>query len=97
MAGVVFTAAAEEDIAEAVDWYEVQAPGVGARLIDELGAVVRRLVNNPLQFPIAHKDVRRALVRRFPYAVFFRVLDGSVEVIGCFHTSRDPRRWRSRT
>jgi plasmid stabilization system protein ParE len=96
MTPVIFTAAAEQDVVDAVDWYEHQAPGVGVRLLAEITAVIVRIASNPRQFPLAHKDARRALLRRFPYAVFFRVTKERVEVTACFHTSRDPRRWRTR-
>ncbi len=42
-------------------------------------------------------DVRRALLKRFPYAVFFRIAEDGLQVLGCFHTSRDPRRWEARS
>jgi toxin ParE1/3/4 len=50
----------------------------------------------PLRFPMVHRDVRRALMRRIPYAVFFRVAGDQVIVLACIHTSRSPRRWRGR-
>ena len=93
---VVFTAAARDEVAGAFDWYERQAPGVGSRFVAELDRVVGRLAANPEQFPLAHKDVRRALMRRFPYALFFRVNVGRIQILACFHTSRDPGRWRTR-
>jgi toxin ParE1/3/4 len=50
-----------------------------------------------LQFPAIHKSVRRALLRRFPYALMFVIeTDGTVTVIACFHGSRDPMRWQKR-
>jgi toxin ParE1/3/4 len=93
---ILFTPAAEADIADAVDWYEERAPGLGDRLLGELSELVGRIEGNPLQFPLAHRQARRALMRRFPYAVFFRLTDAEVLVIACFHTSRDPKRWQER-
>jgi hypothetical protein len=49
-----------------------------------------------LQFDLVHKEARRAMLRRFPYGVFFRVLSDRVQVIACLHTSRDPHRWQGR-
>jgi len=91
---VVFTPAAEMDIA--LDWYEHQVPRVGPRFIAELKATADRLAANPLQFPTVHNGCRRALLRRFPYALFFRVRDNNVDVLACFHMSRDPRLWQAR-
>lgn len=52
---------------------------------------------NPWQFPVLLKNVRRALLRRFPYALFFHVEDDALIVIACFHASRDPSQWQKRT
>jgi hypothetical protein len=40
--------------------------------------------------------VRRALVRRFPYAVFYRVESDAPVIIACVHCRSHPRRWQSR-
>ena len=53
---------------------------------------------NPLQFPIFHKNVRRALLRRFPYVLFFVIEDDDrLLVIAGIDSSRDPAHWRKRT
>ena len=52
---------------------------------------------NPRQFPVVYKSIRRALLRRFPYALMFVIeADETLTVIACFHGSRDPARWRKR-
>ena len=52
---------------------------------------------NPRQFPIIFKNVRRALLRRFPYSLFFVVEGDDLTVLACFHASRDPSHWQKRT
>ena len=96
MAKVVLSAAAQLDVIDAVDWYELQAPGLGGRLIAEIGAAIARVGSNPRQYPLVHRTLRRVLVRRFPYALFYRSSGDAVEVIACLHTSRDSRQWRAR-
>jgi len=52
---------------------------------------------NPRQFPVVFKNVRRALLRRFPYSLFFVIeTDETLSVIACFHASRNPARWQRR-
>jgi toxin ParE1/3/4 len=52
---------------------------------------------NPRQFPVVHKNIRRALLRRFPYALMFVIDDdATLTVIACFHGSRDPAHWQRR-
>jgi plasmid stabilization system protein ParE len=90
---VIFTPAARAELVEAQDWYENRRPGLGARFREEVEAVVLRLRENPHQFPIVFRDVHRARLRKFPFSLFYRIEIEVLEVIACFHGSRDPRRW----
>jgi hypothetical protein len=53
--------------------------------------------NNPRQFPAVFKNVRRALMRRFPYSLLFVIEGDALIVIACFHASRDPSHRQKRT
>jgi plasmid stabilization system protein ParE len=55
------------------------------------------MVAHPAKYPVIHRDTRRALLRRFPYAILYRVYGEVVVVVACMHGRRDPRRWASRT
>ncbi len=94
--GVLFTPAAQAEVIEAQAWYDGEAAGLGARFRGEVDFVVQRLGTNPFQFPVVLADVRRARLRKFPYGLFFRVLDEAIFVIACFHSRRDPRQWQGR-
>jgi toxin ParE1/3/4 len=87
---------AEMDLADAVMWYEDQRPGLGNQLLDEIELVMDRIRRSPLQFPEVGNRVRRALLRRFPYSVYFRLSDEAVEIVGVLHHHRDPRTWQRR-
>ncbi|MGQ9365810.1 type II toxin-antitoxin system RelE/ParE family toxin [Azospirillum sp. A39] len=89
------TAAAKSDIAEA-EWYDAQAPGLGAHFLDEFPALALRLAENPRQFPAVRESIRRAGFRHFPYGLFFRIQGNAVDVFACFHASRDPTGWHRR-
>ena len=43
-----------------------------------------------------HRHVRRALIRRFPYGIYYAVDEELIEVIAVFHAKRDPKRWQDR-
>jgi plasmid stabilization system protein ParE len=94
---VNFTQAARAELIEAQDWYESEAAGLGRRFRAAIDAVIERMSANPRQFPAVFKHVRRALVRRFPYALLFVVESDTLLVIACFHASRDPAQWQKRT
>lgn len=88
---------AEAELAEAFDWYEERARGLGSEFLISVDATVHAIVRKPQQFARVHKDVRRALLRRFPYAVFFLVEDTRIVVLAVFHAKRSPKHWRART
>ena len=60
---------ADQDIQEAYAWYELQRPGLGEEYLSCIEACVQGLHRSPLTYPVVHETYRRALVRRFPYAV----------------------------
>jgi plasmid stabilization system protein ParE len=93
---VVFTQAAKSELIEAQDWYEDGAAGLGRRFRQAVDLLAQRMSANPLQFPVVFRNVRRALLRGFPYMLFFVIEDETLLVIACFHPSRDPSRWQSR-
>jgi len=66
---------ADLDVVDAVAWYEGQRSGLGVELLMELDAVMQRVVQGPLQFPEIKDGIRRALLQRFPYSVYFKVGD----------------------
>lgn len=94
---IIFTQAARWELIEAQDWYEAEAAGLGGRFRDAIGALIKNMSDNPRQFPVVFENVRRALVRRFPYSLFFVIEKDVLVVIACFHASRDPSRWQKRT
>jgi toxin ParE1/3/4 len=93
---LIFMPAARLEFIAAHAWYEREAPGLGSRFVAEVDHQAERIAANPLQFPPVLDDVRRARLRRFPYALFFRPQDDEIQVIACFHASRAPAIWRNR-
>ncbi|HJZ82287.1 MAG TPA: type II toxin-antitoxin system RelE/ParE family toxin [Pyrinomonadaceae bacterium] len=88
--------AAELDFAGAQVWYESQQSGLGAEFRTEVSRVIDRLVETPLIYQKAHRDVRRAIVRRFPYLIWYRVTGEMVIVLACTYAGRDPSRVKAR-
>lgn len=83
-------------MAEAYDWYEERATALGMDFLDSAEAVFFAITENPYQYPVIYRNVRRALTRRFPYEVFYVENDTSVSVLAVMHTRRDPKRWQRR-
>ncbi len=95
-AEIVLTPEATEDADAAYAWYEGQRIGLGEDFLVCLEACFERISRNPELSPMVREPYRRALVRRFPYAVYFKSADGRVTVYAIFHTARDPKKWRRR-
>jgi len=96
MLPVVFRSEAEAEFDEAFDWYDARRAGLGPAFAGEVQKVLDRIAANPRIHPVAFADVRKGVVRRFPYCVFYRPLPDRAEVIAVFHKSRDPAIWRGR-
>jgi plasmid stabilization system protein ParE len=84
------------DIAAALDWYEKEQAGLGREFLDELRATYDRVVDGPLKYQPLRSGIRRALVRRFPYAVYVAVEGEVIVVLAVLHASRDPAEWQRR-
>lgn len=87
---------AERDLAEAHDWYESKVTGLGSDFLLRIEAALSSILRTPEIYPLVHKNVRRALIRRFPYGVFYLVEEAKIVVIAVMHARRDPETSRSR-
>ena len=84
------------DIQAAAFWYEDQQSGLGARFLNELHQVFHRIKGNPNQFPLVGGDIRRALLRRFPYGVYFLDDGHDLRILAVLHLHRHPDVWKNR-
>jgi hypothetical protein len=90
-----FAAFAQSQYLEAHRWYEALQAGLGEQFSDQVNEAIKRMESNPGQFKIAAKQYRRALLKRFPYEMFFEFDDDHIIVYSVFHTSQNPRRWEA--
>lgn len=87
---------AEQDLAEAYAWYEEQRIGLGEEFLSCVDACIEAFRRMPEMHAVVYENYRRALVRRFPYTVFYEYVEGTVTVYCVFHTSQDPEKWLRR-
>jgi len=88
---------AEADIEDAATWYDRQRKGLGQEFLDDVLVALDTISENPNIYPVVYRQSRRAVVRRFPFGIFYRVDEGLVVVLAVMHGSRHPRRWKKRT
>jgi plasmid stabilization system protein ParE len=87
---------AESDIAEAAEWYDQQRVGLSSQFRSALDRTFASIEENPRLNALVYRGLRRALVRRFPFGVFYVLHNEAPVVVAVFHTARDPRLWRAR-
>lgn len=92
----VFRPKAAQDIEEAYGWYERERTGLGDELLAEIRTTVRSVLAMPEAYPVITRQTRRALIHRFPYGLFYRIVDDTIVFLACFHTSRNPELWKRR-
>lgn len=86
----------QRDIDEAYSWYEERRPGLGEEFLSCMEACIQAIIRTPEIYAKVHEEYRRALLRRFPYAIFYEHLVGKVTVYSVFHTAKDPQKWHNR-
>jgi toxin ParE1/3/4 len=84
---------AEQDVREAYDWYEDQAEGLGEEFLRSLDATFALIQRHPMASAVIHRQVRRALTRRFPYGVFYVTEDERTVILAVLHMRQDPSVW----
>ena len=96
MSELVFLPEARAEFDNGADWYEERQPGLGTRFTLAVNAVLERVAQNPKMHQVVLDDARKAVIRGFPYCVYYRADGDSVVVLSVFHTSRDPAEWQRR-
>jgi plasmid stabilization system protein ParE len=81
---------AAAEITEARDWYERRRPGLGDDFVAALAKLLGTVRSNPMAFPAIYGDVHRAILSRFPYAVYYRLDAEAVIVLAVIHARRHP-------
>ena len=97
MKRLIVRSSAEADIYEAANWLAGErGHRVAIDFLDSVEATFNQIADNPKMFAVVEQEIRRALVARFPYGVFY--VDGpeAVSVLAVMHLSRNPATWKER-
>jgi hypothetical protein len=93
---VVFRREAENEVLATQRWYEERREGLGVEFASAVDAMVERIVTSPGVFPCAYGETRRAVLGRFPSAIYFRVLADGAIVVLAVNGRQHPSRWQTR-
>jgi len=94
---LIFLQEARDDIRTAYEWYEHQSFGLGLDFILAVEACIQLIQRHPLIYQMVHEHYRRALLRRFPFALFYEHGGGKITVYAVFHVAQSPEKWLART
>lgn len=84
---------AEVDFDKSYEFYYEESPKVADAYFKSINLAFDYIKQNPTSFPMVHKDIRKYVVQKFPFVIYYRLLESTVQVIAIFHTSRRPEIW----
>lgn len=87
---------AARDMREAFDYFEGQGRGLGKDFVAKVQKVFDRITLMPTLHGFVEDDIRRALVKKYHYSVFYRIEGMDVAVLAVVHQRRDPAVWQGR-
>lgn len=93
---VVVRKSAESDLLAAAKWYEEQSRGLGTEFLRAVDVCIASVAGNPAMFAVMYRNIRRALLRRFPYGVFFLFDNDCITIIACLHGRQNLDRLKKR-
>lgn len=94
---VDFRKEAHLDILEAITWYEERREGLGDELFIAIENEMHFIAQNPYYYEDKYKGIRKAITKRFPYILYYRIeSESQVLVFAVLHMKRSPRLWKGR-
>ena len=100
---MTFRAEARDEMENAYNWYEDQKAKLGEdfldcvdNFLDCVDSTLDRIEQRPESYPCCFQDFRRAMIHRFPYVIYYRIISSRIIVIAIVHGKRDPKIWQSR-
>jgi plasmid stabilization system protein ParE len=88
---------AKKELMDAVDWYENERKGRGAKFFIAYLTTLKLILANPLSFSTDFDEVRKAYIQKFPYTIYYSVKNNDVFIYAVFHHGRSPEMWKDRT
>ncbi len=93
---IVFRPEAQSDLEDSFNWYENQRRGLGSEFFLCVEVCLEKIGRNPKLFSVVYKDLRRALIRRFPYQVLYQEKEDKIIIFAIFHVKRNSKIWEKR-
>jgi len=96
MARPEFHRLADRELNEAAQYYEFESPGLGFAFLQEVDRCLQSIEENPEAGVILRDAVRRRLLRRFPYALLYKIKPNGIRILAVMNLKRRPAYWVGR-
>ena len=97
MTRVSFHRLDERELNDAALYYESESPGLGSKFLDEIEDHIDRIVTNPKAGQKVRGEVRRRILRKFPYGILYSVKDRGIRILAIMNLKRKPNYWVGRS
>ena len=87
---------AETEFVRAVEYYEEREEGLGLDFAVEIYSAIERILAHPKAWLVLEDDIRRSLVRRFPYGLLYAEEEDKIFITAVMHLHREPDYWKHR-
>lgn len=87
---------AEADLEKSYAYYLEESPKLADTFFKSINSIFNDIKRNPLIFPVAYEDIRKYVVKKFPFVIYYQIDKSKIKVIAIFHTSRNPEIWNER-
>ncbi len=90
---VIFNELALEELKDAIDYYNLELPGLGNIFEEEIKKSLHRILEYPTSWPTLYKDIRKYILHKFPYKILFSIEQDHIYIIAVAHQHRKPNYW----
>lgn len=93
---IIFDDLAKAEYEDAVEYYEIEVPGLGIRFKNEIKRALRTIKKFPKIRMIEEGDIRRYILHKFPFKILYSIEKDYIYIIAVAHTHREPMYWINR-
>jgi hypothetical protein len=80
------------DLAETTAWYNNEQPGLGDEFIEDFERTLAFITSQPTMYQQVSVTFRQAVLKRFPFSIYYSFEDGHIYILACLHNARERNR-----
>ncbi len=87
---------AEIDFDNSYQYYSEDSLKVADAFFKKINLGLENIRKQPTAYPVVYKSVRKYVVQKFPFVIYYQIEGAVIQVLAIFHTSRSPKIWNAR-